>query len=220
MTKVTADYDRWALLKSNEPLIIQLQARLRGNQCRKAFSSRLDYLKAHEQQAVTLQVSATCAYNFQCYMCIECSAIHVPVHRSHTPFGVTVHVVERSVWSIECRGFESHPGSSFFLGKVTALGVLCCFALFVCLTLLASFFLPSHLSFKNMYMHVYRALTPFVVTCIHVHTLYIYMFMCIVDLFLYIHCVRALYRLTGRAPGRRRHTRRDWNTSRARLSSQ
>ena len=52
-------------------------------------------------------------------------------------------------WSIECRGFESH---SFFLGKVTALGVLCCFALFVCLTLLASFFLPSHLSFKNMYI--------------------------------------------------------------------
>ena len=32
-------------------------------------------------------------------------------------------------------------------------GVLCCFALFVCLTLLASFFLPSHLSFKNMYMY-------------------------------------------------------------------
>ena len=39
---------------------------------------------------------------------------------------------------------------SFF----TALGVLCCFALFVCLTLLASFFLPSHLSFKNMYMYI------------------------------------------------------------------
>ena len=32
------------------------------------------------------------------------------------------------------------------------------FALFVCLTLLASFFLPSHLSFKNMYIHydIYR----------------------------------------------------------------
>ena len=40
-------------------------------------------------------------------------------------------------------------GSSFFLGKVTALGVLCCFALFVCLNLLASFFLPSHLSLKT-----------------------------------------------------------------------
>ena len=36
----------------------------------------------------------------------------------------------------------------YMLGKVTA-GVLCCFALFVCLTLLASFFLPSHLSFKK-----------------------------------------------------------------------
>ena len=36
--------------------------------------------------------------------------------------------------------------SSFFLGKVTTLGVLCCFALFVCLTLPASFFLPTHLS--------------------------------------------------------------------------
>ena len=35
---------------------------------------------------------------------------------------------------------------------MTALGVLCCFALFVCLTLLAFFFLPSHLSFKNMYI--------------------------------------------------------------------
>ena len=32
---------------------------------------------------------------------------------------------------------------------MTTLGVLCCFALFVCLTLLASFFLPSHLSLKT-----------------------------------------------------------------------
>ena len=50
-------------------------------------------------------------------------------------------------------GSSPTRGSSFFLGKVTALGVLCCFALFVCLILLASFFLPSHLSFKNMYMY-------------------------------------------------------------------
>ena len=35
----------------------------------------------------------------------------------------------------------------FDLDLVYALGVLCCFALFVCLTLLASFFLPSRLSF-------------------------------------------------------------------------
>ena len=44
-------------------------------------------------------------------------------------------------------------GSSFFLGKVTALGELCCLALFVCLTLLASFFLPSHLSFSCIYLY-------------------------------------------------------------------
>ena len=36
----------------------------------------------------------------------------------------------------------------------TALGVLCCFALFVCLTLLASFFLPSPISHQNMYIHI------------------------------------------------------------------
>ena len=43
--------------------------------------------------------------------------------------------------------------------SVHVLGVLCCFALFVCLTLLASFFLPSHLSFKNMYWNQF-ALYP------------------------------------------------------------
>ena len=45
-----------------------------------------------------------------------------------------------------------HIHARIHVGKVTALGVLCCFALFVCLTLLASFFLPSPLSFKNMYV--------------------------------------------------------------------
>ena len=63
----------------------------------------------------------------------------------------------------------------FFLGNVTALGVLCCFALFVCLTLLASFFFPSHLSFKNMYiciiLHSWKSYT-----CTHVH-----MYTCILD---------------------------------------
>ena len=64
-------------------------------------------------------------------------------------------------------GSSPTRGSSFFLGKVTALGVLCCFALFVCLTLLASFFLPSHLSFKNMYVHAH------IIHYIHVRRLYI-----------------------------------------------
>ena len=68
---------------------------------------------------------------------------------------------------------KSECACSFFLGKVTALGVLCCFALFVCLTLLASFFLPSHLSFKNMY-------NRYTVHVIHVYIyiLYIYVHVC------------------------------------------
>ena len=47
--------------------------------------------------------------------------------------------------------------AALFLDIVTALGVLCCFALFVCLTLLASFFLP--LPLYNVYMYT--------VTCLH-----------------------------------------------------
>ena len=50
------------------------------------------------------------------------------------------------------------------------LGVLCCFALFVYLTLLASFFLPSHLSFKNMYMYMYMISHLKTCTCICTHT--------------------------------------------------
>ena len=57
-----------------------------------------------------------------------------------------------------CGGRPGNEASThvhvFFLGKVTALGVLCWFDFFVCLTLLASFFFPSHLSFKNMYIPV------------------------------------------------------------------
>ena len=43
----------------------------------------------------------------------------------------------------------------------------------VCVTLLASFFLPSHLSFKNMYMYISHKHTHFYMTqyivYIHVH---------------------------------------------------
>jgi hypothetical protein len=55
VTKVTADYDRWALLKSNEPLVIQLQARWRGIMVRKAFHSRMQYLKENVPSVVTIQ---------------------------------------------------------------------------------------------------------------------------------------------------------------------
>ena len=59
-----------------------------------------------------------------------------------------VHVL-CSVWSIECRRFESHPRQLIFSRKSDCLG--CAVLLYlVCLTLLASFF---HLSFKNLYIY-------------------------------------------------------------------
>ena len=50
---------------------------------------------------------------------------------------------------------ESHPRQLIFLGKVTALGVLCCFVLLcvvACLTF-ACFFVPS-VSLINIHMHM------------------------------------------------------------------
>ena len=70
-------------------------------------------------------------------------------------------LVERSVYSVECRGFESHLKQLIFLRKSDCLGCAVLLCLVICLTLLASFFLPSHLSLKHvsqycvyMYVHV------------------------------------------------------------------
>ena len=77
----------------------------------------------------------------------------------HNNYGMSM--VYRA-FCLECRvsWVRVPPEAAHFFGKVTALGVLRCFALFVCLTLLASFFLPSHLSFKNMYIHVTAYMHP------------------------------------------------------------
>ena len=62
--------------------------------------------------------------------------------------------------------------------------MLCCFALFVCLTfLLTSFFLPSHLSFKNMYNKCHCTCMStrdsvvcttciYTCTCVYIHVCY------------------------------------------------
>ena len=50
-------------------------------------------------------------------------AAHQSLELWHTP----VQVLYTKVWSVV--GLSPTRGSSFFLGKVTALGVLCCFAL-------------------------------------------------------------------------------------------
>jgi hypothetical protein len=55
VTVATADFDRETLLKSKEPLIIQLQARVRGVQLRRHFKDRLRYLKSQEATVVKLQ---------------------------------------------------------------------------------------------------------------------------------------------------------------------
>ncbi len=55
VTKVTADFDRWTLMQANEPLIVQLQARWRGNLVRQPYQERLSYLRSHQDEAVRLQ---------------------------------------------------------------------------------------------------------------------------------------------------------------------
>ena len=57
VTKVTADYDRWTLLESNEPLIIQLQARWRGILVRKTFQARLKHFRDNDQAIVKIQAN-------------------------------------------------------------------------------------------------------------------------------------------------------------------
>ena len=67
-------------------------------------------------------------------------------------------------------GSSPTRGSSFSLGKVTALGVLCCFALIVvCLTLLASFFLPSLTCVYNYIYYNAYYLCLYMYTCIHLY---------------------------------------------------
>ena len=81
---------------------------------------------------------------------VVCTSVHVyTLYRCnfifHTSWPICCSQL-RELWFIEnltlCMHVHVH---------VTALGVLCYFALFVCFTLLASFFLPSHLSLKHVH---------------------------------------------------------------------
>ena len=51
---------------------------------------------------------------------------------------------------VQCRGFESYPRQLIVLRKSDCLGCAVLLCLIVCLTLLASLFLPSHLSLKHV----------------------------------------------------------------------
>ena len=74
---------------------------------------------------------------------------------------------------------------------MTALGVLCCFALFICLTLLASFFLPSHLSFNNMYTRclVLYVYTRCLVLYVYTRCLVLYVYTRCLVLYVYTRCL-------------------------------
>ncbi|XP_064390864.1 ras GTPase-activating-like protein IQGAP1 isoform X3 [Halichondria panicea] len=57
VTKVTADYDRWTLMQANEPLIIQIQARVRGARERRPYKERLEFLSSRQEDTVKLQAA-------------------------------------------------------------------------------------------------------------------------------------------------------------------
>ena len=99
---------------------------------------------------------------FNAYMCLHCIP-HVEVFIVMEAFvPVCMNVCREDAFiNINIRGkcciftvTNNHDihGSSFFLGKVTSLGVLCCFALL--LFVFDCFFLPSHLIKTCIYMFV------------------------------------------------------------------
>lgn len=57
VSTASADFDRETLLKSKEPLIVQLQARVRGVLLRRKFKDRLRYMKSQEATVVKLQAN-------------------------------------------------------------------------------------------------------------------------------------------------------------------
>ena len=77
------------------------------------------------------------------YMYVShCTRLHVPL------------VYTNIAYMYVCRGLKSHPRQFIFLRKSDCLGCTVLLCLVVCLTLLASFFLPSHLSLKHVLVSV------------------------------------------------------------------
>lgn len=57
VSSVTAEYNREQMWLANESLVTKLQARVRGNLCRKKHVERLAYLHQQEAHVITLQVA-------------------------------------------------------------------------------------------------------------------------------------------------------------------
>uniref|UniRef100_A0AAR2K963 IQ motif containing GTPase activating protein 2 n=1 Tax=Pygocentrus nattereri TaxID=42514 RepID=A0AAR2K963_PYGNA len=64
VSSVTAEYNREQLWLANEPLIVQLQACIRGYLVRRAYSDRLAYLKQQEPRVIKLQFLANRSHKY------------------------------------------------------------------------------------------------------------------------------------------------------------
>ena len=89
---------------------------------------------------------------------VEEDAIHgsgvFQLHLSLQCLGVLLQSKSKVNISTCTYGFKSHPRQLIFLRKSDCLGHAVLLCLVVCLTLLASFFLPSHLSLKHVHKHL------------------------------------------------------------------
>ena len=90
--------------------------------------------------------------------------------------------------SVECRGFESSSRQLTYIWKSDCLGCVVLLCLVVCLTVLASFFLLSHLPLKHVY------------TCIMYMYTYMYMYVCMyctcIKFFMYMYKIYYIYTCT------------------------
>lgn len=58
ISRVTAQYDRWVHMQSNEPLIVKLQANWKGYLARKAYKERRTFIKEHLPAIIKIQVGS------------------------------------------------------------------------------------------------------------------------------------------------------------------
>ena len=56
VSRQTAEYDRWAYMQSNEPMIVKLQAHWKGYLERKAYKERLHFMKEQLPAIIKIQV--------------------------------------------------------------------------------------------------------------------------------------------------------------------
>ena len=85
-------------------------------------------------------------------------------------FGCTHLLLESLVLYVMCTcTFKSHLRQLIFLRKSDCLGCIVLLCLVVCLTLLASFFLPSHLSLTCVASFLHETF-PLALLCIYIYT--------------------------------------------------